>query len=70
MRTVHSFGMKLVKIPLKTSRLCLEMHQRFWLQIFINHLNLLLMLVMLVQGGGLLQEDENGVDHPVCYLFT
>ena len=26
------------------------------------------MLVMLVQGGVLLQEDENGVDHTVCYF--
>ena len=49
---------------LKTLRRCLVMHQCFWLQIFVNHLNLLLMLVMLV----LLQEDENGIDRSVCYF--
>ena len=33
---------------------------------FVNHLNLLLMLMMLVQGR--LLQDENGVDQPVCYF--
>ena len=38
------------QIPLKTLRRCLIMHQCFWLQIFVNLINLLLILVMLVLG--------------------
>ena len=56
------------QIHLKTLRPCLVMHQCFWLQILMNCLNLLLMLVMLVQGECFYKKMKMLFDHLVCYF--
>ena len=56
------------KIPLKTLRPYLVMHQCFWLHVFCKPFKLAVDASDVRAGGVLLQEDENGVDHPVCYF--
>ena len=60
--------MKRVKIPLKTLRRCLLMHQCFWLPICGKPFKLAVDASDVGAGEVLLQEDENGVDNFVLFL--
>ena len=44
------------------------MHQFFWFQIFCKPFKFAVDVSDVRAGEVLLQEDENGIDHPVCYF--